>query len=248
MTLRQAFQESEACTYMRGYQMSFGYMINIDGCNLAPNSKNNKKSKDKSSKEKEINATSSQSGASVSHNQVGKCSLCDELLYDSYYSSHCDNCGNSMHTVCWDPDAPLQVCKYLSESRVNENLAGLRVYCVYCVNIIDNMRNFESRLQAIEFSITSLQQLRDENKPSYAAVAKRNGNNLQPNSPPANTASSQAPSVQEEVAEAFNKERRKLNVVIFNLAAKSNTQNEDSVEEFFLDLVPGANATPLICN
>ena len=137
---------------------------------MVPNSKNNKKSKDKSSKEKEIDATSSLSGASVSHNQVEKCSLCDELLDDSYYSLHCDNCGKSMHTVCWNPDTPLQVCKYLRESRVSENLAGLRVYCVYCVNVIDNMRNFELRLQAKESSITSLQHLRDENKPSNAAL------------------------------------------------------------------------------
>ena len=81
-----------------------------------------------------------------------------------------------------------------------------------------------------------------------SAVSKRNGNNLQPNTPPANTASSQTPSVQEEVAEELNKERRKLNVVIFKFAPKFNTLNEDSVEELFLDLVPGANATPLTCN
>jgi hypothetical protein len=141
-----------------------------------------------------------------------------------------------MHGACWDPDAPEQVYKYINESRVNDS-AGLRVYCVYCTKIIDSLRDFESRLLAIESKFAHTLATRNE---EVSTNASETSNTSKPSTPIAiNPTAASGLNFQEEITEALDKERRKANIIVFNLPIATGTQDDDLVKKLIVDLSIG---------
>jgi hypothetical protein len=181
--------------------------------------------------------------------QFGKCVICDDVCDDDVGVLRCDECHCFMHSVCWDPDVTTDVCDYISNCR-SKDARGLRIYCVTCTADIVRLKDLDSRLLAVEASISSI--LANYNITSSAAVAVNgaashesiNVSAANASIPP--TVVSQSSTVQDEIAEALEKERRKANLVIFNIAAVA-TSDFDAMKSLIKDLTDDA-APSFSCN
>jgi hypothetical protein len=149
-----------------------------------------------------------------------KCCFCVNNIKDSEDFMFCYTCHKSMHCVCWDPDVPEQVLAYLVRASCGN--AGLRVYCATCA--ISTV-TLETRVQNIEAQLAPQQPAK-----SYASVTASSSSAPTSNMPPVNA---QVNSFQYEIAEALEQEKRKKNVIIYNLTS-SNDSDTSRVESLLV--------------
>jgi hypothetical protein len=169
-----------------------------------------------------------------------KCIICDEV-FDDDASLNCDRCGQHIHCSCWDADMPPEFCEYIRASR-HTNATGLRVYCTTCLLNIDQLNNFDARIRSIEDMITKMLPVIPAvqiTSKSYAqALSNPTTSNFQTASATtANQVATNEHSVHDEIKEALDKERRKNNVVIFNISENESTADSEHVKPLFQDLL-----------
>ncbi len=190
---------------------------------------NNSKKRDKTSKNSSKSAVTDTQVCSTQA-FVHNCGICEEIIEENDELLVCDTCHKHMHGVCWDPDAPTQVLAYLTNAGTN---ACVRVFCAQCATVTDIAQKIDQRMDKLEERLESaLRTLNDHSVgKSYAAVVQNqsavaaNQPTASPAAAPRTTECSQPANIQNEIAEALDQERRKRNIVVFNLPA---TQASDS--------------------
>ena len=145
-----------------------------------------------------------------------------------------------MHAICWDSDMPDEACKYMHESQ-SSGSSSLRVYCAACIKFVDKLREFDSRLRTLEgkISVQNDANFQGEplvvNLPPLAATYAAAVTNCK--STPQMQGSATA-NIQREITEAMEQEKRKKNLVVFNL--KTSTAGDNSRLTALFEHVTGA--------
>jgi hypothetical protein len=154
------------------------------------------------------------------------CCICEEEICSNVVYLKCKTCHKYMHGPCWDPDAPAQVCEYLS--KVSSN-AGVHVYCQHCVVLsnTDVLSSINERIRKLEEHLSStLRDFKDHSREkSYASYVAGEATVSPPSSltPPSMQLKITASTgIQNEIAEAMDQERRKQNIVVFHMQSAPN--------------------------
>ena len=153
-----------------------------------------------------------------------------------------------MHGVCLDPDITAEICEYISQSR-SRDTCGLRVYCPSCTVDIDRLKTLESRLRAVEVNISTLLANSKISVSTLAATGTAtygsSATQVTTVSPPLATATT-AIFVEEAVAEALEKERRKSTLVIFNIP--TSITSEADTTKLLIESLTDSSAPVFTCN
>ena len=223
------------------------------------NSKNNQSKADKAFESISTQVISSKK-VDISYSvSCEKCVICDALLEEEYLGLRCDICLKWMHGVCWDPDLPAEVCHYVNQCHEN-GFSGLRVHCVSCSTQCYDIFDLRKRLEAVEASISKLQSHCSGVSNTFAVpaalVQTSGGNSCSSNASILPQASSMphvatssycnlatssllpATTSYDNFTEALDKERRKSNIIIFNVDISGNDYSE-TVNSLFEGLVGG---------
>ena len=170
------------------------------------------KCKTKTKQGKDNDQLHQQSNSISSTNGIDKCVICDDAFDDEFYILKCDNCGKSMHVICWDPDMPDEACKYMHKSQ-SSGSSSLHIYCAACIKFVDKLREFDSRLRTLEGKISVQNDANFQGEPlvvnlpplaaTYAA-AVTNCKSTPPMQGPATA------NIQHEITEAMEQEKRKI--------------------------------------
>ena len=153
------------------------------------------------------------------------CCFCDDEVDQSCDTLSCSLCHVIMYSQCWDPCLPPQVCTYLTNSNHNQRL---QIYCSSCASCpCGTLRDMDMRIKKLEEICAT----ETANHLSYALALK--GSSLSTNIPATTMLVSNASrDVGQDIAEAVEIERRKNNIMIFNMAATS-TDDAARIEALF---------------
>ena len=172
---------------------------------------------------KDKNCDKSNSGDLI--NNPSNISMHDCCVYESGISKidlylQCNTCHSYMHGACWDNDASAQIYEYLLNASSN-GCVHVRVYCHRCANR-DILSKVDERIQKLEERIeSSLRALSERPQDrTYATVAAQNiaiPSNANPLTQQPAVQYNRSGAIHNEVAEAMEKERRKRNIIVFNL-------------------------------
>jgi hypothetical protein len=202
----------------------FGTFQGTRLCNMASSGKNNSNPKRQGKKDKNSEKLlSNDTHVAFADSGVHNCCICEDSLSSSDVCLKCSTCRKLMHSTCWDPDAPAQVYEYLSNISSD---ACIRIYCPHCVTspnsdiltkidekIDEKMKKFEERINSTlrafgEHSCdrTYANAVTSESTLSSPSVQARP---FEPQPKPSD--------IQNEISEAMEQERRKRNIVVFNM-------------------------------
>ena len=179
-----------------------------------------------------------------------ECCICEEFISKIDVVLKCRTCHSYMHSFCFDPDASTQMYEYLSNE---SNSRRVHIYCPQCAGlpspdilsrvnkvIDERILKLEERL---EFTLRTITERANER--TYASAVTGSSETTSNN-----TSSFIQPqthrSVQHEVSEAMDVEKRKRNIIVFNLPATSS-KDTDRVAALFEHLTGTVSPTFRCC-
>lgn len=149
----------------------------------------------------------------LDNTEAEKCALCDTFVdkWDEFYFK-CHTCCSLMHQCCVDPDMPDEAAEYLCSGNAPPNIFYKCHNCQPATS--PNLTNIERRLSNIEHLLT--------NADTLAVVEPPCSNTGKQPNPAATKTTKPGPTVQEGITEALEQERRKLNLIVFNMATSTS--------------------------
>ena len=179
--------------------------------------------------------------SSLLHMQT--CNICEDLIEEQDVFLTCSTCHMHMHCVCWDLDAPVQVCEYLVNSLNNTCIRLFSPYCAADNHSSDIMRKLENRIRSLETKIADVDVSTCHSHPARKSNASVAACNTRPALPTNNRPHDN--SIQSEVAETIDREQYKCNVIFCNMTV--NGSNDVTKVESLLVHMTGKQPPPFHC-
>ena len=181
------------------------------------------------------NSTSINRFFALDENEIHKCAICDDLVAETEFLFNCLTCSLPIHPCCIDPDMPDDVIAYLCAGNAPGNFA---CYC-HKFNSHPNNSMTHSAVSSVSNAgllqlkkhLTSIENLLKRDRipqptvpNTYESTSKtKSGNDL---STPIGS-SHYIASIQEEISEALEKERRKNNLIISNMSNQAEADDHN---------------------
>ena len=164
------------------------------------------------------NSTSMNRFSTLDENETHKCTICDDVMAETDFLFNCLTCSLPIHPCCIDPDMPDDVIAYLCAGNAPGNFACYSHKCNRHPNnsithsAVSSVSN--EGLVQLEKRLTSIENLLNRDRIPQPTVP--NTNELTSKTKSGNDSSTPTgsshyiASIQEEISEALENERRKI--------------------------------------